>query len=132
MSDLIRFATARQQSRAELHTGWLDGGTLVIYTAPVPADADTALSTQTALATFVLSSPAGTVTDGVLTGTPPGAALVAASDTAAWARAYDSTAGVIGDYDLGGVGSGAAIELDNLNLVAGAYATVISFMIAEG
>lgn len=132
MSDLIRFADARRTARAELHAAWLDGGTLVAYDAPVPADADTALTTQTALVTFDLPDPAGEVTDGVLTVGEIDTALIAASGTAAWMRAYDATDAVVGDYDVGGVGSGAAVEMDNLALVEGGYATVISFVIDEG
>lgn len=134
MSDVIRFAAARRTARANQHKDWLAGGTLVIYDAGsgIPADADTALSDQTALVTFALPDPAGSVTDGVLTGESIASALIAASGAAAWARAYDSVDAVVGDYDVGGVGSGAAIELDNLSLVIGAYASVISFTITEG
>lgn len=132
MSDLIRFTDARRTSRAELHSAWLDGGTLVIYDAPTPDDADTAITTQTALVTLELPDPSGTVEDGVWTAATMASELVATSGIAAWARAYDSSDVVIGDYDVGGVGSGAAIELDNLNLVMGAYATVVSFTLTEG
>lgn len=134
MSDIIRFAAARRTSRGELHAGWLAGGMLVIYDAGsgIPADADTAITDQTALVIFDLPDPAGSVTDGVLTGGSIASALIAASGSAAWGRAYDSVDAVVADYDVGGVGSGAAIELDNLSLVIGAYASVISFRITEG
>lgn len=134
MSDLIRFSSARRTARANLHAGWLAGGTLVIYDAGsgVSEDADTAITDQTALVTFDLPDPAGDVSDGVLTAETLAAALIDATGTAAFARAYDSEGGVIGDYDVDGVGSGAAIELDNLSLVEGAYATVVSFILVEG
>ncbi len=134
MSDLIRLGDARRTSRATQHAGWLAGGTLVVYDAGsgVPADADTAITDQSALVTFALPDPAGDVTDGVFTAETLAAALIAATGTAAFARAYDASAGVIGDYDVGGVGSGEAIELDNLSLVEGAYATVVSFVVTEG
>lgn len=130
--DLIRFAAARRTSRAELHAAWLAGGSLTIYTSPAPADADTAITIQTALATFTLPDPFGDENDGVLTADAIASALIAESGSAAWARAYDDTAAVIGDYDVGGIGSGAAIELATLSLVQGAYASVASFTIAEG
>ena len=67
MSDVIRFTAARRTSRGSQHAGWLDGGTLRAYDAPVPTDGDTALTKQTLLAVYDLPSPAGTVTDGVFT-----------------------------------------------------------------
>jgi hypothetical protein len=133
MSDVLRFAGARRTARGELHAGWLAGGTLTLYSAGsgVPADADTALTDQAALATFALPDPVGTVTDGVLTAEPIDTALVMVSDIVAFARAYSATDAVIADYDVGLVGSGAALEVDNLNLVMGAYVTVVSFMVTE-
>lgn len=134
MSDLIRLAAARRTARANLHAGWLAGGTLMVYDAGsgVPADSDTAITDQIALATFEIPDPAGDVSDGVFTADTIAAALIDATGTAAFARAYDASDGVIGDYDVGGVGSGEAIELDNLSLVEGAYATVVSFVVTEG
>lgn len=132
MSNLIRFCDDRRTSRGNLHALWLDGGTLTVYDAPEPADADTALTTQVALVTFAIPDPAGDVSDGVFIADAMAATLIAATGTAAWARAYDSMDAVIGDYTIGGIGSGEAIELDNLSLVSGAYATVVSFVVTEG
>lgn len=132
MSDLIRFAAARRTARAELHAVWLDGGTLAVYTAPVPADADTAITTQTKLVEFELPDPSGEVEDGVLTADTIAAALNLATGTAAWARARDALGAVVGDYDVGAVGSGAAIEMDNLSLVSGSLSTITSFVVTEG
>jgi hypothetical protein len=134
MSDLIRFTSTRRTSRGELHSSWLSGGTLVIYDAGsgVPADSDVAITDQTVLVTFQLPSPAGTVIDGVLTADSIATTLIAASGAAAFARAYDSLDMAIGDYDVGTVGSNSAVELDNTNLVEGAYASVVSFTATEG
>lgn len=132
MSDLIRFAAARRTSRAELHATWLDGGTLAVYTAPVPAGADTAITTQTKLVEFDLPDPAGAVSDGVFIGAAIPAALNLANGAAAWARARDALGAAVGDYDVGAVGSGAAIEMDNLSIVAGALSTITSFVVTEG
>lgn len=132
--NLIRFSSARRTARANLHASWLAGGTLVIFDAGsgVPEDADTAITDQTVLVAFDMPDPAGDVSDGVFTAATLAAALIDATGTAAFARAYDSEGGGIGDSDVGAVGSGAAIELDNLSLVEGAYATVISFVVTEG
>lgn len=132
MSDLIRFTVARRDLRSTQHSSWLDGGSLMIYDAPAAADGDEALTTQIALVTFTLADPFGTVLNGVLTADAIDAALIAESGIAAWARVYDSLAVPIGDYSVGGVGSGEAIELDNLNLVQGAYASILSFVVTEG
>lgn len=134
MSDLIRFSSARRTARANLHAGWLAGGTLVVYDAGsgVPEHAGIAITDQVALVAFDIPDPSGDVSDGVFTADPLAAALIDATGIAAFARAYDSGGGGIGDYDVGGVGSGAAIALDNLNLVEGAYATVVSFVVTEG
>ena len=121
MSDTLRRATARKQTLASLEGGWFDGGTLKFYTAPVPDDADEALTTQTLLATVPLDDPAGSATDGVWTSTVLDAVMIDASGDAAFARAYDDADAVIGDLDVGAIGSGAAIEIDDVSLAAGGY-----------
>lgn len=132
MSDLIRFAPARRISRANLHAGWLSGGTLKAYTAPVPASGGEAISTQVLLAVYLLPDPIGDVTDGVITGDTIPAALNLATGTVAFCRAADAAGAAIGDYDAGAAGSGAAVELDNLALVEGSLSTVTQFAITEG
>ncbi len=133
MSDQIWFTLARLTARANLHAGWLAGGTLVIYSegSGIPGK-DEAITDQTALVTFDMPDPAGDVSDGVFTADTIAAALIATTGTAAFARAYDSVGVGIGHYDIGVVGSGQAIELDNLSLTEGAYATVVSFVVMEG
>ncbi|HOW75585.1 MAG TPA: hypothetical protein PK959_06595 [Candidatus Competibacteraceae bacterium] len=134
MSTAVGFATARKQSRASTHLGWFAGGTLKVYTASRPASADTAISTQTLLATITLPSPAGTATDGVITFNAAGIdpTMIAADGTAAWARSADSSSAVIEDLDVGLQESGAALILDNLNLVTGGLLSVVSLTITEG
>ena len=132
MSDVIRFTTARRTLRGSLHAGWLDGGELHAYTAPVPTDGDTALTTQTLLAVYDLPSPAGTVTNGVFTAAAIAPATNLADGTVAFVRAFDSSDVEIGDYDVGTVGSGEAVEIDNLSFVAGSLSTITSFTVTEG
>lgn len=132
MSNIIRFSDARRTSRANQHLGWLAGSTLNLYTTPVPADADTAITTQTLLATFILPDPAGTVTNGVLTAGDIDPATNVADGTVAWARAFDDADTVIADYDVGAVGSGAAIEMTPITVVSGSNSTISSFVIIEG
>lgn len=132
MSDTIRMASARRQSRATAHAGWLGGGTLRLYTVPVPDHSDTALTTQTLLAEFPLPDPIGDVTDGVIIGAAIDSALNLATGTVAFGRVVDAAEATVGDYDAGIVGSQAAIELDDLDFVAGSLSTIISFVITEG
>ncbi|MCU0806399.1 MAG: hypothetical protein MUC53_00145 [Candidatus Contendobacter sp.] len=131
MSNILGFAVARRTSRGNLLAGWLAGGEIRVYDGTRPADADTAITTQTLLVTFALADPSGTVTNGVFTGTNPAAALIAASGTAAWARVVDDSAGTICDADVGIASSGAVIEIDNLSLVEGGYCTITSFVLTE-
>jgi hypothetical protein len=131
MTDTLRRATARKQTIAELEGPWFDGGKLDFYTAPVPDDADEAISTQTLLVSVPLDDPAGSATDGVWTSSPLDAVMVAASGDAAFVRAYDEFDTVIGDLDVGAIGSGAAIEIDDVSLTAGGYLLVSSFTLTE-
>ncbi len=132
MSNFLDFTTARKTSRGTLLAGWLDGGAVRVYTASRPANADTAISTQTLLVTFTLPDPSASVSNGVLTGNAIEAAMVAETGTAAWARIVDSDETTIGDCDVGLEESGAFIELDNLSLAEGGYCSVVSFSITEG
>lgn len=131
MSNLMGFPTARKTSRAELVASWLDGGEVRIYTGSRPANADTALSGQTLLVTLTLPNPSGTVTNGVWTAGTINVAMIAATGTAAWARVVTPSAATVFDADVGVVGSGALIEIDNLSLVTGGYCTVVSFTLTE-
>lgn len=126
------FAQARATSRAELVNSWLTGGALTLYSGARPATADTAISSQTALATFAFPDPAGAVANGVFTAGTIAAAMVMADGTATWARALDSLGATVADADVGVPASGAMIELSAINLLSGAYVSVLSFTLTEG
>lgn len=129
--NFIGFAVARRTARANLVDGWLDGATLGIYDGTRPADADTAITTQTLLAEFTLPNPAGSVTDGVFTGDAITEVTVSNTGTAAWARAIDSADAVIADLEVGTTGSGSAIEINSVSLVTGSDIGITSFVITE-
>jgi hypothetical protein len=132
MSDnIFAFAQARATLRAELTESWLVGGTLKVYSTPRPATSDTAIASQTLLATFIFGDPAGTVANGVWTAETIEPAMVAVSGTAVFARAYDSTGVAIADADVGAPSSEAMIELSAINLVGGAFVSVLSFTLTE-
>ena len=129
--NVFSFAQARATSRAELTSGWLDGGTLKLYSSPRPATPNTAIDTQVLLVTFTLPDPSGTVENGVWTKGTIAAGLVAESGTATWGRAFDSSGVVIADCDVGSVASGAMVELSNTSLVSGGYISVVGFTLTE-
>jgi len=131
MSNVLGFATPRKTSRGELLATWLAAGEIRVYDGTRPANADTAVSTQTLLVTFTMANPAGTVTNDVFTGTNPAAAMVANSGTASWARVVDSSAGTVFDADVGVTSSGSVIEIDNVTLASGGYCTITSLALTE-
>lgn len=132
MSDnIFAFTQARATLRATLTLNWLSGGTLKVYSGPRPATSDTALSSQDVLLNFTLPDPAGTAENGVFTADSITAAIVLTSGTAVWARAFDSTGTTIADSDVGVPSSGAMIELSAINLVEGAFVSVLSFTLTE-
>jgi hypothetical protein len=119
-TDALDLAPARRQSIATLLAGWTAGGSLAIYSSPRPASANDAVGAATLLCTFTFSDPSGTVTDGVWTADPlPEAALIVATDTAAWARLRDDADATIADGSVGVTASGEAVTLATLALVAG-------------
>ena len=132
MSNLVSFATPRRQARSNLTAGWLAGGRVEIYTAPKPASADTAITTQVRLVDAVLPDPAGTATDGIFSGDLPPPTVILADGIAAWGRLKDATGDTVFDLDAGLDGSGSGIEVDNVEMVQGATATFLSITIAEG
>ena len=120
MSNLVQFTTARKTSRANLLASWLDGGKIRVYD-----------STPTLLVTFTIPATSGTVTDGVFTGATIATALIAETGTAASAKVFDSANTEVFTADVGLTGSGALVQIDNLSLVQGGYATVTSFTLTE-
>ena len=92
-----------------------------------PANADTAVSTQTLLASLGLGTPAfGAAAAGVATANAITAdASADATGTASWFRVVTSGGATLWD---GSVGTSAAdLVLDNVNLTAGGNVSVSSF-----
>lgn len=111
----------------------LDGGSLVIYDGSRPASVDTAVSTQNALATLTLSSPAfGSAAD-----VNPGAQATAnaitsdssadATGTATWFRAFDSEGDPVIDGNVGT--SDADLILDSVDITAGQEVKINSWTV---
>jgi hypothetical protein len=132
MSDFIDFTTARKTSRATSLAGWLDGGTLRLYSGTRPASADDAITDQVLLLELEIPDPSGTVSDGVWTGAAVSPGMIAATGTPTWGRYADTLDADVCDADVGIADSGAAIIVDNAIFVEGALATVVSQTITEG
>lgn len=112
------------------------GGTLVIYSGTQPTNPDTALSGNTALATFTFSttafgSAAHVSNTEVITASFSASTVTAsATGTATFARMYKSDGTtVIGDLTVGT--SGADINLNATAITSGGNVTLSSFTLSE-
>lgn len=135
MSQFIDLTTARKTAYANLFAGWVAGGRIDIYDGTKPTSADSEPTTQVLLCSFTLPSPIGTVSNSGFTADAISPAMVSATGThtAGWARVYDAADVAIGNYDVGLASDNtAAILLDSLTLIEGAYVSITSFTHAEG
>lgn len=125
--------TALQNSACSVFTQAVDEGTdedsgrILIYTAPRPADANTAVTTQTLLASIPLANPAfDSPVNGVaaVNGTPIESVWLA-SGTAVWARVVDRDGNTCFDGSVGTAGadfiisSTTAVEEATVKLTGG-------------
>lgn len=105
-------------------------GVIEIRTGTQPASPSDA-ATGTLLGTLTFSDPSfpasasGTITASAITQD----SAADASGTASWARCKDSNGVVVFDCDVGATGSGATIELNTTNIVAGGPIQITSFTI---
>lgn len=121
----LAYATATQNAQVASLTALLDGGpagaTVKVYSGTKPANANTAPSGNTLLLTFTMGSTsfaapsAGSASANGL----PLSAAGAATATAAWFRAADSTGATVFDGVAGVTGSGQDIELSTLAITTG-------------
>ncbi len=131
---MYAFSAAVRNARAQVIADALDGGAgpakWLFYTGPQP-DSGAAITTQTLLATVLLTDPCGTVSDGVLTLSSAGDVLAVASGVIAWARFTDSAGTLVLDADVGTLGSGAAVTIDNPQVYAGGTVRIVSATLTE-
>lgn len=111
-------------------TGLVDGGKLRFYDAPKPANAQTALTTQTLLAELTLGTPsAAAAAAGVATFNAISPDLSAnATGTAAWATLTKPDGTRVVDGTVGT--SGANINLNSVSIVAGAPVSLDTLTLA--
>ena len=99
----LKISAAAANASADAVATLLDGGTIRIYTAPQPATADTAITTQTLLASPIFGSPAFSA---AVAGLATAHAVThdtdaAASGTASWARFVTSGGATVFDGSVG-------------------------------
>jgi len=132
----IALSTSTKTVRSEaLNTAIDDGGaaTLYFYTDPQPATADEAIGASTQLAAVPCpTAPFGTVTDGVLTSHEISNHLTTeGTGSATWARLINGAGTTIGDFTVGGIGSGANIEMQSTQFYPGVIVAISSFVVTE-
>jgi hypothetical protein len=115
----------------DAQTALMNSGTLVLYSGTQPTNPDTALSGNTALATFTLGATAfgaGTTANpsvAALSGTPL-SATAGASATATFGRFLKSDGTtVVADVTIGT--SGSDINLNSTSITSGGTVTITSY-----
>ncbi len=114
-------------------TALANGGTLKIYTGPKPTNPDTALSSQTLLATFTFAATAfgspslGSGVESAAASFAASTVTAAATGTAAFARVTKSDGTtVVADLTVGT--SGADINLNSTAITSGGNVTLTSLV----
>lgn len=99
------------------------GGTIKVYAGSQPADAMTALSGQTLLATFTLDAAASfgapSARAVAVDASPVLTATGAAAGTATWFRAADSTGTTVLDGDVSATGGNGDLQLNTTTISVG-------------
>lgn len=118
--------TASAEANA-LVGSFTNGALFTIYNGTQPATPETAVTTQTLLATVTLASPAfGSASNGVITANTISNVTISTSGTASWFRLFKSD-GVTVIMD-GSIGiSGCDLNLNAVVLSAGATLSTTSF-----
>lgn len=131
----VRVVTAIRNARLDAIRDAIDagsaGGTIKIYSGTQPANANTALSGNTLLATLTFSTTsASNSSSGVLTFSAITQDSSAdATGTATFARIADSDTNTVFDCDVGT--SGTTIVLNTTSIVAGGPVTISSFTLTD-
>jgi hypothetical protein len=128
----VRLANAAQQAAMNAVVDLIDAGsgagTIKYYTGTQPVNANTALSSNTLLATLTFSDPAfgATGTDGVATASAiTDDSGADATGTVTWARIEDSDGNTICDVDVGT--SGATVIVPTTSITSGEVVALSSF-----
>lgn len=127
MSNIANLSDTAANAEANALASLLNGGFIEFYTGTQPANANTALSGNTLLATLTFGNPAfGAAAAGVITANAIASGTAAATGTATFARLYKSDGTtVVMDVTVGT--SGAGINLNTTSIVTGGLVSVTSF-----
>jgi hypothetical protein len=128
MSSNLKIAQNTASTEANALVGaFTNGALLTIYNGTQPATPETAVSTQTLLATVTLASPAfASASNGVITANAISDMTISASGTASWFRLLKSdNTTVIMDGSVGT--SGCDLNLNSVALSSGATLSTTSF-----
>jgi hypothetical protein len=131
----LNLSTAIRNARLQVIVDALDSGAgagkILIYTGPKPA-AGATITTQTLLGTCVLSDPAGTISDGVLTLAPITDDISADADgDIAWVRCVNSDNVWVLDMDAGNEASSAVLKFNTVVARAGGVIQILSGALTE-
>lgn len=114
----------------DLFNGGAGAATIKIYNGTKPAGPDTAVSSQTLLATLTASDPAGSVATRALTfGSVTQDSAADATGTASWARIADSDGVAVADIDVSSTGGSGFLQLNTTSIVIGGPVLISSFII---
>lgn len=127
MSNISNLSDAAANAEANALAPLLNGGFIEFYTGTQPANANTALSGNTLLATLTFGNPAfGAAAGGVITANAIANGTAVATGTATFARLYKSDgSSVVMDVTVGT--SGAGINLNTTSLVTGGLVSVTAY-----
>jgi glutamate synthase domain-containing protein 3 len=127
MSNIANLSDATANAEANALAPLLNAGFIELYTGAQPANANTALSGNTLLATMTFGNPAfGAAAAGVITANTIASGTAVATGTATFARLYKSDGTtVVMDVTVGT--SGAAINLNTTSIVTGGLVSITSF-----
>lgn len=126
MSNKINLSDTAANAMASALGPLLNSGTIKFYDGTQPANANTAITTQTLLATVTFGSTAfGAAAAGVITANAitPGTAV--ASSTCTWARMLETGGSVVVD-DVAVATSGGGINLNTTTIASGAAVSMTS------
>ena len=124
----LSLAMAQQNALLATYGTTFNGGTMVIYSGAVPANADAALSGDTALATIPFSATAfGAPAAGSMAANALTQENAVASGTASFYRCFASNGTTV--IEQGTVAtSGGDLNLNTTNIVSGGPVAVTSFV----
>lgn len=132
MNNFLGYAVIRKQARCALLESWLSSGSICLMDGNRRFSPESAVTSQNILATISLPNVSGSTSNGTFTGILPENVVVSQSGTVTWAIVKDSLGNPIFDCDVGIYGSGAVIQLTNVNLSEGGVVSIRSFSLSEG